>query len=149
MFETNAHQESIQLSNSHVWVSATGPSIAGFVVQNTGDAPVSIQKITLRGQAVPLSSWYYNNSANVANLENIRTELRYDSSPIAVNVDSSGPEEQFTLATGAVTLQQGQAMFVYLEDPANMSLLDAGFDANLSVHAGSASATSVVHVITT
>lgn len=149
MFETNAKQVSMQITNSHVWASASGPSIAAFVVQNTGDTPLTIEKITLRGQAVPMDSWYYNNSAAVASPQNIMTELRYDASPGSVNVDGNPGEEQFTQATGALTLHQGQAMFLYLENPANISMMDAGFDISLGVHADRISATKSVHVAAT
>ncbi len=147
IFEASAKVEAIQVSNSHVWVSASGSSVAGFVVQNIGDAPVSLQKISLRGQAVPVSSWYYNNSASVATQDNIMTELRYDSSPGSVNVGGSSAEELFTQANGAITLQQGQAMFVYLDNPANLSMLDAGFDMSLNVQAEKVGSVQKIHAV--
>lgn len=146
LFDTNTRHESIQVSNSHVWVSPSGPSIAAFVVQNTGDSPVAIQKISLRGLGVPVSTWYYNNSASVATISNIMKELKYDATLATIDVGGSPVEEQFTQATGAIALQQGQAMFVYLNSPANMAMLDAGFDVNLSVHSMKASVTQSVHV---
>ncbi|HKX81069.1 MAG TPA: hypothetical protein VJL54_02330 [Nitrososphaera sp.] len=148
MFETSAKFESIKTYNSHVWTSSTGPSVAAFVVQNTGDTAVSVQQITLRGQAVPFTSWYYNNTASVATTENVMKELRFDSSLTGIDVSGDLAEEQFSQASGAITLEQGQAMFVYLENPAGISMLDAGFDVSLGVHAGKSVATEMVHVTT-
>ncbi|MGI0016347.1 MAG: hypothetical protein ACREBU_23245, partial [Nitrososphaera sp.] len=55
MFQTNTQQESIKVSNSHIWVSGTNTtSTAAFAVQNVGGKPVSITAISIRGLSVPL-----------------------------------------------------------------------------------------------
>ncbi|HEX2013750.1 MAG TPA: hypothetical protein VLA68_00845 [Nitrososphaera sp.] len=149
-FQTNAESEELRLSNTHVWVSPNGTaSVAAFVVQNTGGKPVTIEKITIRGQQVPFSSWYYNNTASIATAENVLTELKYDDTLNTINVRGLAPEEQFSRATGAVSLHQGQAMFVYLEKPSGISALDTGLSFTLNVGTGTINAAQIVHVSST
>src|SRR6185503_9884216 len=125
LFQTNTENESIQVSNTHIWVSANGTnSVAGFVVQNTGGKVVSIQGITIRGQSVPTGSWYYNNSASVATAANIQKELTSDFNLASIEVTGAAPAEQFTQAAGPVSLTQGQAAFIYLANPAGIKAID-------------------------
>jgi filamentous hemagglutinin family protein len=146
LYQTNTQNEAIQVSNTHIWVSANGTSsIAGFAVQNTGGKVVAIQSITIRGQSVPVASWYYNTVDATA--ANIQKELTSDFTPASVNVNGVAGEEAFDAATGPITLAQGKAAFVYLANPSGISMIDAGHDASLNVHASSASSIVSVHVL--
>jgi hypothetical protein len=149
LFQTNTENESIQASNTHIWVSPNGTSsVAGFVVQNTGGKVVSVQKITIRGQSVPTGSWWYNNTQTVATASNIQTELKYDGTLSTVDVRAStAGEEQFTLATGPISLEQGEAMFVYLANPAGITAIDSGLAFTMNIQAGKASAVNSVSVV--
>lgn len=147
LFQTNTQNEAIQVSNTHIWVSSNGTSsVAGFVVQNTGGKVVAIQDITIRGQSVPMSSWYYNSAD--ASAANVQRALTSDFTLSAIDVTGSAPEEAFIKATMPVTLSQGQAVFVYLSNPAGITAIDAGQNFNLNVHAGKASSSiASVHVV--
>jgi hypothetical protein len=150
MFQTNTQNESIQVSNTHIWVSPSGTSsIAAFAVHNTGGKVVAIQSVMIRGMEVPFTSWYYNNSASVANAANIQRAFVADFTPIAVNVDGLAGEEQFTQATGAISLAQGQAVIIYVSDPAGIDAIDSGQAFNLTVHAGRASSSVASVSVTT
>jgi hypothetical protein len=141
LFQTNTENEAIQVSNAHIWVSSNGSaSVAGFVIQNTGGKTVSVQKISIRGQSVPIGSWYYNNSASIATASNVQRELIYDDTMGAIEVTGGGAPEQFTLATGPISLQQGQAMFMYLANPAGIKAIDSGLAFTMNIQAGKASA---------
>ncbi|HEY7734104.1 MAG TPA: hypothetical protein VIB07_04870 [Nitrososphaera sp.] len=142
LFQTNTENEAIQVSNTHIWVSPNGTSsVAGFVIQNTGGKAVAVQKITIRGQSIPSASWYYNNTSTVATAANIQAELKFDDSLGTIDVRASTPgEEQFTQATGPISLLQGQAMFIYLAKPAGINAIDSGLAYTLNVQAGKASA---------
>jgi hypothetical protein len=141
LFQTNTENESIQVSNAHIWVSPNGTSsVAGFVVQNTGGKAVAVQKITIRGISVPTGSWWYNNNQTVATASNIQKEIAYDGTLATIEVTGAGPAETFTLATGSVSLTQGQAMFIYLANPAGIKALDSGLAFTMDVQAGKASA---------
>jgi hypothetical protein len=135
LFQAYAEIEAIQVSNAHIWVTPNGTSsVAGFVVQNTGDRVVSVQKISVRGQPIPTSAWFYNNSASVATQGNVLNDLKYDGSLASVDVAPSiAGEEQFSRASGSISLAQGRAVFIFLERPANISALDIGLDYTLKV----------------
>jgi hypothetical protein len=146
LFQTNTENEAIQVSNGHIWVAPNGTnSVAGFVVQNTGGKVVSIQSITIRGQSVPTASWYFN-TAN-ATAANIQREIVSDFDlPNGVDV-TGGTVVAFTQATGPLSLTQGQAMFIYLDDPAGITAIDSGLAFTMNVQAGKASAVQSVSVI--
>ncbi|HKX82552.1 MAG TPA: hypothetical protein VJL54_09885 [Nitrososphaera sp.] len=146
LFQTNTENESIQVSNTHIWVAPNGTSsVAGFVVQNTGGKVVAIQGITIRGQSVPTSSWYYN--AADASATNIQKEITSDFSLDAVNVNGVAGEEAFIAATGPISLTQGKAVFVYLANPSGISAIDGGLSFTMNVQAGKASAVQSISVI--
>jgi hypothetical protein len=149
LFQTNTENESVQVSNTHIWVTANGSSsMAGFVVQNTGGKVVSVQKITIRGQSVPTGSWWYNNSQSVATAANIQRELLFDDTPAdGVNVDGVAGLEPFAVATGPISLEQGEAMFIYLVKPAGITAIDSGLAFTMNVQAGKASAVNSVSVV--
>jgi hypothetical protein len=149
MFQTNTGSESIKMSNTHIWVAsnATGESVGAFVVQNTGDKVISIERITIRGQSVPTSSWYYNNTDTVATAANIQRELAFDGALAAIEVSGAAPIEEFSQATGPISLSQGQAVFIYLANPAGISSIDTGNNFTFQVQAGKATATESVSVV--
>jgi hypothetical protein len=140
LFQTNTENESIQVSNAHIWVSPLNgtSSVAGFVVQNTGGKVVSIQSIAVRGVSVPVGSWYYN-TAN-ATASNVMKSLKPDFSLNAVDVTGAAPEETFIQASGPISVSQGQAVFIYVANPGNIKSLDSGLAFNINVQAGKSTA---------
>ena len=157
LFQTNTENEAIQVSNAHIWVgsNATGTpnpdSVAGFVVQNTGGKVVSIQSITVRGQSVPTSQWYYNNTQTVATAANTQKELGWESNfNLADGYDlraSTAGQEELTQASGPISLSQGQAAFIFLDSPAGINSLDTGLAFTVNISAGKASAVQSVSVV--
>lgn len=141
LFQTNTENEAIQVSNTHIWVSPNGTSsVAGFVVQNTGGKAVSVEKITIRGISVPTGSWWYNNTQTIATAANTQKEIVYDGTLATIEVTGAGPAEVFTPAIGTISLVQGQAMFIYLANPAGIKAIDSGLAFTMNVEAGKASA---------
>ncbi|MGI0037098.1 MAG: hypothetical protein ACRD99_01910, partial [Nitrososphaera sp.] len=151
MFQTNTQHESIQISNTHIWINPSGTSsVAAFVVQNTGGKALAVTGITVRGMSVPLSSWYYNNTVTIANVANVQRELSADFTLTGINVDGVPGDEQFTQAASPIHLAQGQAAIVYMADPAGIKLLDTGQSFTMTVKSGGASSTvAAVHVTAT
>jgi hypothetical protein len=138
LFQTNTENEAIQVSNTHIWVAPNGTSSVGaFVVQNTGGKAVSVQGITLRGMAVPSSTWYYN-TAN-ATVTNIQRSLNSDFNLGQIEVTGGGTPETFTQATGPVSLVQGQAAIMYIANPAGVTAIDSGLAFTMTIQAGKAS----------
>jgi len=146
MFQTNTQQESVKVSNSHIWVATNNTSTAAFAVQNVGGKPVSLTSISIRGLSVPLSSVFFNTVDATAT--NIQTEFIADYSEATVDVNSLvAGEEAFTAATGPVSLDQGQAVIIYINDPASIDAIDAGQAMTLSLQAGQANAVQSVSVV--
>jgi len=145
MFQSNTESESIQVSNAHVWVNSTS-SQAAFVVQNTGGKVVSISQISIRGTSIPLSKWYYNNT-NLSSAE-IQTDLVKDNDGNQLAISVNGVSKSFTLATGPVSLAQGQSAIIYLKNPAGLSSTDAGINYTMSVTAGKSNGVLTVPVVT-
>lgn len=147
LFQSNTETEAIQVSNEHIWVASNGTnSVGAFVVQNTGGKVVSIQSVSVRGQSIPTSAWWFNTVDATAT--NIQRELVFDGNVSnGVNVNGVAGDEPFTLATGPISLQQGQAVIVYLDDPAGIEAIDSGLAFNINVQAGKATAVKSVSVI--
>jgi hypothetical protein len=145
MFQTNTQQESIKVTNSHIWVATNNTSTAAFAVQNTGGKPISITAISIRGLSVPLTSVYFNTADATAT--NIQTEFIADYSEATVDVDTDVAEETFTQASGPVSLDQGKAVIIYIDDPANIDAIDAGLAMTLNIAAGQANAVQSVSVV--
>lgn len=153
LFQTNTENEAIQVSNAHIWIGTNGTgqdSVGAFVIQNTGGKVVSIQSITVRGQSVPVSQWYYNNDPAVAIASNTQRELTWETDftlSDGYNLDGSAGAETLTRASGPISLSQGQAVFVFLDSPANISAIDTGLAFTVNIVAGKASAVQSVSVV--
>ena len=55
-------------------------------------------------------------------------------------------DEQFSQASGPLSLEQGEAMFIYLANPAGITAIDSGLAFTMNVQAGKASAVNSVSV---
>jgi len=78
LFQTGAQSESISTQGVKLWVNATdskGTSWGAAAVRNTGDKLESVDTISVRGIAVPYTSWYYANTTN--SLANIQDQFIY------------------------------------------------------------------------
>ncbi|HEY8139963.1 MAG TPA: hypothetical protein VIE86_02655, partial [Nitrososphaera sp.] len=63
-----------------------------------------------------------------------------------INVNGVAGDEQFSVASGPISLPQGQAMFIYLANPAGIKAIDGGLAFTMNVQAGKASAVESVSV---
>jgi len=153
IFQTSSKQESIQVTNQHIWVNATnGVSQAVFVLQNTGDTVVAVNSITIRGQSIPTSSWYYNTNKSVTTISNVQNELKFtgvalSGSSATIQLPGAPSSATFTQATMPVTVYQGQIVIIYLNQPANLGMNDIGQKIYLEISAGKQSPVSWISVI--
>jgi hypothetical protein len=141
MFQTNTQSESIKISNVHSWVDSTNAATTAFVVQNTGSKAITVSSISLRGVSVPTSGWHYSINSNQTTLQ---TELQVDHTE--ANVVLGGTATAMT--AGSISLAQGQAAIVYLDEAGNIDAIDAGNTYSLQIQAGQATAVQQVQVIT-
>jgi hypothetical protein len=149
LFQSNTEQESIQVSNAHAWSGTTAgnaDSQAAFVVKNTGGKVVSINSITLRGTPIPVNAWYFNNTQSLMTVQNTQTELQFDTDGTLTSVALPSGATAFTLATGPISLQQGESAILYIENPAGIGPTDIGISYTMNVKAGQATAVQSVSV---
>ncbi|HJS81795.1 MAG TPA: hypothetical protein VJ742_03065 [Nitrososphaera sp.] len=141
MFQTNTQSESIKISNVHSWVTSAGDATTAFVVQNTGSKAVTVSSISLRGVSVPTASWFYTINNNQTTLQ---TELGVDHTEINVSIGGVAT----VMSTGSMSLAQGEAAIVYLDEAGNINSIDAGNTYSLQIQAGQATAVQQVQVVT-
>lgn len=147
LFQSNTQSESIKVSNAHSWVANNNTSTTAFVVQNTGSKAVTINAISLRGVSVPTTNWFYSTAAATAT--NIQTELPADytehnlviGGTLYTNSTGGG------ISTGTISLTQGQAAIVYLNEAGNMNAIDSGNSYTLQIQAGQATAVQSVSAV--
>lgn len=139
--------EVIRLLNAHIWIASNGTtSVAGFVVQNTGVKAALIDRITIRDQPVPITSWFYNDNPAITTGYNIHKELRFDSTLDAIDVNGDGEEDRFLHASSPIALESGRAVFIYLENPAGIKTADSGQAVTINVQSGRTSAVQSISV---
>jgi hypothetical protein len=145
---SNSGNESIRVLNTHIWVTPNGTSSVGaLVVQNTGGTTVSVSSITVARQSVPLSSWWYSKDPLVVTASNMQRPLTFDATLAVIEVTGAPPGETFQQTTRSIPLKQGEAMFLYLANPAGMTAVHGGLAYTMNVQAGKASAVNSVSVM--
>jgi hypothetical protein len=90
LFQTGAQSESISTQGVKLWVNSTdakGTSWGAAAVRNTGDKLESVDTISVRGIAVPYTSWYYANTTN--SLSNIQDQFVYGLNDVNGNLKNS------------------------------------------------------------
>jgi hypothetical protein len=98
----------------------------------------------MRGLSVPTTSWYYNNTDAQMTAANLNTELTVDYTPNNGVTVSSGPID---MTVGALSLGQGKAAVVYIDEAGNIDTIDAGNTYALQIQAGQATAVQQVQVV--
>lgn len=154
MFQTNTQSESIKVSNVYSWVNSnpdpllngTDVSTTAFVVQNTGSKAITINSINLRGLQVPTDSWWSTKQATPAQVQTA-LPVKFDVSNIDATTKPAG-FGTYTFTSGPLSLAQGEAAVVYMNNAGSMSALDAGSTYSLQIQAGQATAVQQVQVVT-
>jgi len=125
---TRVQEESLQITNLHVWCDSSGTASAAFVITNTGGRDAVIDKITIRGVKVT-NIWY--------NVTTAMQDPEYAGASSDLNPDYY---EELTQGQSLV-LPSGTRMVVYLFDLNHLSTSDIGvtvgvvvFTANAQYH---------------
>ena len=142
MFSTNTQSEQVKVTNINSWVgTGASNSTTAFAIQNVGSKAVTVTDIKLRGIAVPVVNWY--SCKTCATAINVQTPLPYDSTE--ANVDIGGQAYAMS-GNQQVSLSQGEAAIVYLNNAGNIAQIDAGNTYALQITAGQASSVTQVSV---
>jgi heme/copper-type cytochrome/quinol oxidase subunit 2 len=116
---TRVQEESLSISNQHLWVSGTsGVATGAITVTNTGGRDVVIGKITVRGQASAWGNVYANSSALAS------TDITYTIA--AAHTD-------FAVATRELVLPAGATMGIVITAPDSITLNDIGISVAFTV----------------
>ncbi len=176
LFQTGAQSESIATQGVKLSVNATdlkGTSWGAAAIRNTGDKLEGIDKINVRGIAVPYSNWYYANTTN--SLGNIQDQFIYgtndwagmlkDYSPngtydtcsgntanptFRIDVDGAGTGHStmcFAPTNGPVSLKPGESAIIYFHLPTGvLDTIDSGQATSVSLYAGKVGAPVTVTI---
>jgi len=138
---TRVQQESLQVSNVHVWVDGAGAAQAAFVVTNTGGRDVVISQIQVRGQSATIGP--VASGGNVYDALKATTDILPSIlAPITGTLTSSSP---YTIAAGgagtllsaptgsSLVLSSGGTMVVYITSPDSVTINDIGLTIGLTV----------------
>ena len=132
---TRVQQESLQVSNVHVWVDGAGVAEAALMVTNTGGRDVVISQIQVRGQSATLTANVWDAIFAKATGDAIPSAL----SPIAVaSLHTTDPFGTGTnvLANPSVNdlvLSSGGTMVVYVTSPDSVTINDVGLTIGINV----------------
>ncbi len=174
LFSTSSGQTSLTTSNVKLWYNGTSTdqTVGAAVIRNTGDKILAVSSITIRGQNVPFSNWFYN--ATGASSTNIQKQFAYGNSITgtatapstllsagrvysAWDLDRTGvasltavaPGNALLQATGPISLNPRTAVIVYFVLPTNpvvITAVDVGATATVSISAGSVSSVQSVSI---
>lgn len=120
---TRVQEESLQITNLHVWCAENGTASAAFVITNTGGRDVVINKITLRG--VKAETIYYDITANP-------TDPKCVFDPDALSGYESLDQGE------SLVLPSGKRMVVYLFGLNHISTSDIGVSISVVVFTANA-----------
>ncbi len=129
---TRVQQESLSLTNEHVWVDAAGTSEAAIMITNTGGRDVVITQVQIRGIAAT-----FGNTGNVYVALNSATGTIPSSlaptTAIATAANPFGGTGTFGKSSGQLVLPSGSSIVVYILAPTSVSINDIGTTIGLTV----------------
>jgi heme/copper-type cytochrome/quinol oxidase subunit 2 len=116
---TRVQEESLSVSQEHIWVDDAGAAVGAIMITNTGGRDVVINKITVRGQ---------------------------ECNALAINATAAPGNELFyadaDAATGAdiapLVLPSGNTIAIYITAPDSISTQDVGLTAAFTVFSSQA-----------
>jgi hypothetical protein len=150
-------QESLQMSNLHVWYNTTGTwAEAAFALTNTGGKDVVLQSITARSQPATWTNVLYwtTDTATISTLapSNIPLNTTGAASPgttnkVPINVTSTFLTlTHLTEASGVITLKAGWTLVVYIMRPGSIGQNDVGTPVDVTVFTANAQWTQEINV---
>ena len=166
LFQAGAQSEGIATTGTSLWVDSTfssGWAWGAVDVRNSGDKLLSIDSIQIRGQQIPFSNWYSNNTNSAITNNQFQAALPYTTmiNPTTGVLDngttfngvwslpSCAPLTTqmiimlgtsptcLSQQTGPVSLEPGAKAIIYFKVPQNLlTAVDAGTGASVAVYAG-------------
>ena len=160
----STQQESLYMSNLHVWYNTTSPgwAEAAFALTNTGGKDVVLQSITARSQPSAWTNIYYyaTDTWTISSLYPTNQPLVTKTSTKVGNttvttpgyylapINGTASANQVTLknATGVITLKSGWTLVVYTMHPDSVGQNDVGTPVAVTVFTANAQWTQECNV---
>jgi hypothetical protein len=151
-------QESLQMSNLHVWYNTTAPTTGGtgwaeaaFMLVNTGGKDVVLQSITIRSQPASWSNVFYNasNTLTISSLSPTAPLSKNSGKATTTGTATSVLLTNATYAngaTGVITLRAGYTLVVYIMHPGSIGQNDVGTPVDVTVFTANAQWTQETNV---
>ncbi|HVP41737.1 MAG TPA: hypothetical protein VMS95_07275 [Candidatus Krumholzibacteriaceae bacterium] len=139
-------QESLYMSNLHVWYNTTGNwAEAAFVLTNTGGKDVVLQSITARSQPSDWSN-VYSYSDNTITYNSLSPTIVQPSSASITVTYNGNLTQSLTQASGVITLRSGYTLVVYINHPDSVGQNDVGTPVSVTAFTANAQWTQEVNV---
>jgi hypothetical protein len=122
---TRVQEESLHVSNQHIWVDqTTGSAVGAITIANIGGRDVVINKIAVRGQT---SAWtnVYTNSTDLASSNDI-------------DYATASTQTGFQQASQNLVLPAGSTMGIVITAPDSITLNDIGLSVSIGVNSAQA-----------
>jgi len=172
LFQGGAQQESISVSGLKMWVhgtETTGLAWGAFAVRNTGDKVLSVDRIVVRGEDVPFSQWYVDNTVSAALIQQAMNFTGWDV-PYTGYLNDYDPDNDCTLdateiiqidldgalgedavcgvaAGGPIGLDPGDNAVIYFKlTDGVLDTVDGGATSSVSVFAGNVGAPQSISI---
>jgi len=126
MTTTRVQEENLRISKSHIWANST-QKLAGFVVVNIGGRDTLIDKIQVRGYDIPWDTKIHYKLQSTA-----PDDLEF------IADGEFGGYRNGTASMGDLSLQSGEYLVMYIEDPGTISVEDIGTTCSITVFTASA-----------
>jgi hypothetical protein len=150
-------QESLQMSNLHVWYNTTGTwAEAAFALTNTGGKDVVLQSLTTRSQPATWTNVLYwtTDTATISTLApsivplNTTANLKSGTTNnVPINITTSFTTlTHLTRATNVITLKAGWTIVVYIMSPGSIGQNDVGTPVDVTVFTANAQWTQETNV---
>jgi len=135
---TRVQQESLQVSNVHVWVDGAGTAEAAFVVTNTGGRDVVMSQIQVRGQAATFGAAgnvYYAIKASTDVMPSTLPALARSGTPLSLvgGLPFGTGGTALALSGTDLVLSSGGTMVIYITSPDSVTINDVGLTIGINV----------------
>ncbi len=130
---TRSNEESLQLSNPHLWYSSATVSSQGVImIVNTGGRDAVINKVGVRDTICPWANVYY-----CVTTDSISSSLEYTEHLVdGVSVKVGYKNYIFKQATEDLILQSGKCMMIYINSPEGIDINSVGLLSPVAVYTG-------------
>jgi hypothetical protein len=135
---TRVQEESLQIQRQHIWHNGQGFAEGAFLISNTGGRDIVMDKISVRGQECAWSTVYFSRMATVesGDLTYVTPNVGDTLTGLSVTIDATTYD--FTPATGALILQSGHSMLVYITNPDSVAVNDVGVTIGITIFTANA-----------